>query len=194
MNEEIYTTINNYGVVFERLHYDDLELVRGWRNSKEVSKNMIYQKTITSSEQEEWFESINNNNNFYYVVSYKGNKIALVNIKNVDFEIGTGECGCFIGVEEYRTCGLGFPILAAMLDFAFDVLYLKKIYSHVLKSNVGVLRFNLRFGFQICPDDEQDSLKQGAVRLSLTRENYGCNISHIRELFGNAFVSNGITK
>jgi hypothetical protein len=78
------------GLVAERLKEKDIELIRQWRNSDTIRKNMLYQEIITPEKQLKWFHSINNFNNFYFIVEYKGRKVGLVNIKDVNEAIKMG--------------------------------------------------------------------------------------------------------
>ncbi|MDD3744697.1 MAG: hypothetical protein PHX54_13825, partial [Lentimicrobiaceae bacterium] len=90
-----------YGIVLERLTYNDIELVRGWRNADRVRLNMAYQKHIEPHEQIAWFKSINNAFNNYLIINYKGEKIGLLNDKNIHWEERTSESGLFIGKPEH---------------------------------------------------------------------------------------------
>jgi len=78
------------GLVIERLKEKDIELVREWRNSDKIRKNMLYQEIITPEQQLKWFHSINNFNNFYFIVEYKNRKVGLVNIKDINWEDRSG--------------------------------------------------------------------------------------------------------
>lgn len=88
--------IESNGITIERLREKDIEMVRKWRNSKFVKQFMIHQETITIEMQKEWFKSVDNFNNFYFLIIYKGKKVGLGNVKNIDWEKKEGEAGIFI--------------------------------------------------------------------------------------------------
>jgi len=99
-----------YGITLERLREEDIELVRQWRNSDPVRLNMKYREIISPEKQREWFNSINNVNFHYVIIQYRGEKIGLLNDKNIDWETLTSETGIFIGRPELNSAQLA-PLL-----------------------------------------------------------------------------------
>ncbi len=140
------------GLVVERLKEKDIELVRQWRNSDAIRKNMLYQKIITPEEQLEWFRSINNFNNFYFILEYKGRRVGLINVKDVNWEERSGEAGIFM--KERDLSALLIPVVGtvAINELISSVFGIKKLYAKVRKDNKAMQRLNALFGYKKVPD------------------------------------------
>ena len=145
-----------YGIILERLKEEDIELVRQWRNSDPVRLNMKYQELITPEQQKQWFDSINNLQFNYLMIHYNGEKIGLLNDKNVDWESRTSESGIFLGRVEYYSTFVPYLVSVAGIETTFYLLGWKKQYAHILRSNINAIGFNLQLGYQLC--DRQDDI------------------------------------
>jgi len=136
------------GLVAERLKEKDIELIRQWRNSDTIRKNMLYQEIITPEMQLKWFHSINNFNNFYFIVEYKGRRVGLVNIKDVDWEQRSGEAGIFMHEKELSALLVPIVGTVAINEMISKVFGLKKLYAKVRKDNKAMRRLNSLFGYK----------------------------------------------
>jgi UDP-4-amino-4,6-dideoxy-N-acetyl-beta-L-altrosamine N-acetyltransferase len=169
--------ISWFGVKLERLTETDLELVRNWRNSPEISQNMAYREYITPEMQKDWFHSINNINNFYYIIKYRGKKIGLVNSKNLNWEERTCEGGIFIWDKKYTDSFV--PLLATLciIESGFYFLNWKKVFVHVLKNNASAIYMADKLGYKICEEQESEE----NLKYYLTRENYITKAGNLRK-------------
>lgn len=170
--------IHKYGVTLKRITEDDIELLRQWRNSDQIKRNMEYREYITPEMQKKWFDSINNYNNFYYLIIYKGDKIGVINEKNIDRNgKGTSEAGLFIADEKYLKSYI--PLLASliMIEANFYLLGGKESYIRTLKGNKKAIEYNKSLGYQLC-DGQEDVENQLYV---LTRENFEKKTRKIRK-------------
>lgn len=143
-----------YGITLERLKEKDIELVRKWRNSDPVRLNMEYRDIISEEQQKEWFKSINNLQNNYLLIHYKGEKIGLLNDKNIDWENRTSESGLFLGRTEYYGTFVPYFISVAGIENNFHFLSWKKQYAHILRSNTNAIRYNRELGYYLLPGQE----------------------------------------
>ena len=105
--------ISKGNIVFRKLIHDDIELVRNHRNSSDVSQFMEYREQITPEMQEKWFKSISNNNNLFFVIEYKGEKIGLINGRDIDWEKHSMETGIFIWDKKFLNTHI--PLLAVLI-------------------------------------------------------------------------------
>jgi len=153
-------------ITFRRLTINDIELVRTWRNSREVNQYMEYRDHITPEMQLAWFHSINNNNNLYFIFEYKDEKIGVFNGKDIDWDQGTMETGIFIAEEKYTNTEL--PLLAVL---SFGELGLRifemNSYAHILKSNKRAIRYNKLLGFELC--EGQEDVENQLYKLNIDR-------------------------
>jgi len=144
-----------YGITLERLRQEDIDLVRQWRNSDPVRLNMEYRKVISPEQQEAWFKSIDNLNNNYLLIHYKGEKIGLLNDKNINWKNRTSESGLFLGKTEYYATFVPYLVSIAGIESNFYFLQWNKQFAHILKTNSNAIRFNLELGYRLCANQDE---------------------------------------
>jgi RimJ/RimL family protein N-acetyltransferase len=166
-----------YGITLERLIEEDIELVRQWRNSDPVRLNMKYQDIITPPQQQQWFKSINNLRFNYLMIHYQGEKIGLLNDKNIDWESRSSESGIFFGRTEFYNTFVPYLVSIAGIECTFYLLGWEKQYAHILRSNVNAVRFNLQLGYQLC--DSQENIDH--QRYEMTKESFEQKAGRIRK-------------
>jgi RimJ/RimL family protein N-acetyltransferase len=159
---------SKYGITLERLREEDIELVRQWRNSDPVRLNMKYQELITPDQQKKWFDSINNLHFNYLMIHYQGEKIGLLNDKNIDWESRTSESGIFLGRTEYYNTFVPYLVSVAGIELTFYLLGWKKQFAHILRTNTNAIKFNLQLGYQLCEGQEEIDHQQ----YEMTRESF----------------------
>ncbi len=154
--------------MIERLQEKDIELVREWRNSDDVRNFMNFREYITPEMQKKWFESINNFNNFYFIIHYKGRKVGLGNIKNVDWQERSGEAGVF--VVDKNLLGSFLPVVGVltMSSLVFDIFDFQKLYAQIRVDNKRAKKFNRVFGYKMLPGEET---KESQMHV-LTKEDF----------------------
>lgn len=167
-----------YGITFERLREEDIELVRQWRNSDPVRLNMNYREIITREQQMDWFRSINNDRFHYVMISYQGEKIGLLNDKNIDWDNLTSETGIFVGRPEFFHTFVPFLVSVAGIETLFYFAGWKMQYAHILKSNVNAVRYNLQLGYRLC--EGQEGIEH--QRYELTKESFEQTAGKIRKM------------
>lgn len=142
-----YEVISKYGVTLTRLKREDIEMLRCWRNDPKISQYMGTHQHITSEAQIKWFEETDKRNDiFNFIVSYKGEKIGFVCIKNVDYVKKTGEPGVFIYHEEKLNPIIPYYISFISGHFYFDILKLEYLTIHIVNTNKRAIRFNKSLG------------------------------------------------
>ncbi len=157
--------INAYKLRLRQVTVCDLELLRTWRNSSEIRKNMLSQSIISTAEQKKWFQKISiqqkNQQAFHFVVEYKDKPVGYAN-----FNYENRQTGLYIGEEKYRGTILAFCLALALLDFVFFQLCEKELEAIVLSQNQAAIRFNKKLGYQIVSEIED------IVTMHLTKERY----------------------
>ena len=160
--------ITRYGIELEKLRFEDLETVRHWRNSPFVRDSMEFQEKITPGLHAEWFKKIDNPNNFYFVISLGGQKIGIVNTKNIDWSRKTGEAGMFVGDPDYRNSISPVLAVLVMMDFMFLFFGLETLYAKIRCDHQHNIEFNKRLGYQRLEGEERKDFPVYRV----TRERY----------------------
>ena len=147
--------ISSYGVSLTRLTAADLELVRHWRNHPSVAQYMEYREHITPAMQQAWFARIDNPFNSYMLVEWNGRKVALTNLKNIDYTAHCAEGGIFFWDPECLNSDVPFRQHFAAYDWYFANLPLEIIHVHILRDNRRAIRFNTLLGCVLQPGQEQ---------------------------------------
>ena len=149
-----YNTLEGYGILLKRLTEDKIELVRRWRNDPKIFQYMEYRKTISAEEQLEWFRKINNDNNYYFLIVVEDVEVGLINIRDIDYELKSGEPGIFIWDDYFLNSDISFRSAFVLTDFAFDVLSLKKMVIHILSDNKRAIQYNKMYGYKLSDNQE----------------------------------------
>ena len=139
--------LQKYGITLERLEKADIEMVRIYRNSAEIKKNMQYREYISYDMQCKWFKTINNEFNFYFIINYEEKKIGLINIKNFDWNSKLFESGLFIWDCKYIDSPA--PLLASIMFSEFVYGFLKGVKSKIkiVQTNTKAISFNKNIGY-----------------------------------------------
>jgi len=166
-----------YGIILERLKEEDIELVRQWRNSDPVRLNMEYRDIISPEQQLGWFRSINNLQNNYLMIHYKGEKIGLLNDKNVNWETRTSESGLFLGRTEFYSTFVPYLVSVAGIETTFYFLNWRKQIARILKSNLNAIKYNLQLGYILSEGQDQAENQQ----YELTRDRFEQSAGKIRK-------------
>jgi RimJ/RimL family protein N-acetyltransferase len=160
--------VKGYGLELLRLKHEDIELVRNWRNSEQVSRYMEYREYIAPEMQEKWFLSIDTIHHNYFIIIINGIKIGLINGSQIDWEKNeTGNGGIFIWDLDYIKTLI--PLRASLLltDLSF-LLGFERTYIKVLRDNPQAIAYNLNLGYQLLPGQENNYNQ----RYVLTKDNY----------------------
>jgi hypothetical protein len=166
-----------YGIILERLKEADIELVRQWRNSDPVRLNMEFQEIISPEQQLGWFKSIDNLQNNYLIIHYKGEKIGLLNDKNVDWEARTSESGLFLGRTEFYATVVPYLVSIAGIETTFYFLNWRKQFAHILRTNLNAINYNKQLGYRLCEGQEAVENQQ----YEMTRESFEQKAGKIRK-------------
>ncbi len=127
----------------------DIELVRMWRNSRDVAKYMYTENEISSDQQREWFASIQNRKDCeYWIIEYDGKKIGLANLVDINQTLQSCYWAFYLGEPAVRGAGIGSKIEYNVLTYVFDVLKLNKLRCEVFVENDTVIKMHEKFGFR----------------------------------------------
>lgn len=196
--------ISKRDIVFRRLKEEDIELVREWRNSEDISRTMIYREHITREMQKKWFQSIDNKSNLYFIVEYKGKKIGLINGKNIDQEKRSMETGVFFWDKSALKSHI--PIVCSLIFAELGVkVFGLTAFAKIRNDNINARRFNKLLGFEVYKNidpeyqlykmNKKSYLKRakiirkafllisgtGHTKLLLEKQDYDCGIAQLAE-------------
>ncbi|MGC8864631.1 MAG: GNAT family N-acetyltransferase [Bacteroidales bacterium] len=172
-----------YDIVLERLKEKDLELVRQHRNSETIRQTMEYREYISPEMQREWFQKINNIHNFYLLIHYQGEKIGLINAKNINWEKQELESGIFLWETRYYETFVPAVVSIMVTDMCFELFNWDALFAHILRTNQRAIAYNTALGYERLPD--QDNIENQLYRL--TPEAFQKKTSRIRQLIEKVF-------
>ena len=155
----------------------DLEMVRQWRNDPVVSNNYEFREHITPEMQKAWFQTVKNINNLYTIIEYKGEKIGVINIKNIDWETKECEGGIFLPDPKYHNSGLPAIISFVTTEIIFSMFDWNNGYAHVLKENKSVQQFVKMLGYELLPGQENLANQKYLI----TRESFETRSAKIKK-------------
>lgn len=167
--------LTNYGITLRRLTEDKIELVRNWRNDPKISSTMFYQEYITAEMQKKWFDKIKDVD-LYFIIEYKGEEIGVINVKDIDYQLKTGETGVFIYDDKYLNTDVAYRAHLVMFDYIYEELDFISTYSHIRNDNPRASRFISFLGAVY----DQINSNDNSHAYVLEKENYLLNKNRLR--------------
>ncbi len=136
-------------IIFDTLEEPDLELVRGWRNSEQVSKYMYTDKNITKEHQISWFKNVSNDKTKKnWLINVNDKKVGLVSLYNINLQSKTCYWAFYIADNSIRGMGIGSKVEFKILEEVFEKMEFNKLLCEVFVSNIKVIQMHEKFGFR----------------------------------------------
>lgn len=137
---------------FRSLKIDDLKFINEWRNdlyTKIMSQG--YRLPVTKIQDEDWMRmkmsNTHGNEVFFIVEEITGTiPIGLIQLTNIDYISGTAVWGFIIGDKTQRKKGYSVEALHLLLEYAFNILNLRKIFGYPIEYNKATLRMHAKIG------------------------------------------------
>ena len=127
----------------------DIEMIRNWRNSSEVSKYMYTEKLITEDNQKVWFDKIDKDESSkYWIISYDGTSIGLASVTGIDKALQSCYWAFYLGDSSIRGVGIGSKVEYNIIEYVFNDLCLNKLRCEVFVTNDNVIKMHEKFGFR----------------------------------------------
>ena len=171
--------MNNSEVEFLPVTEADLETIRKWRNSPEVSQYMYTNDYITEQQQQQWFNRISEDKTQqYWVISYLGKKIGLVGIYNINTRFKSCHWTFYLGELAERGLKTGSKVEFKLIDYVFNILGFNKLIGEVFSFNQKGIAMHEKFGFRREGYLRQHAFKDGAfhdvVAIALLKSEWDC--------------------
>ena len=158
-----------YGIQLHPITPIDLPALRRWRNSPEISQQMIDISHISPSKQRLWYERIFNiEEEAHWVVWCKEVRTGYMNLKGHDslHSQKSLDGGLYVGNSNVKHGLLGYAIALMQLDISFYHLNSQKYETYFRENNMSASKFNQQLGY--C----EVSHKDGFIRVEITNELY----------------------
>lgn len=136
-------------ILLRTVSEDDLEMIRNWRNSDEVSKYMYTSDIISKDQQESWFERIKDDKSSrYWIIEYKGEDLGLASLTGINNTLDSCYWAFYLGDTSIRGAGIGGKVEYNVLKYVFEKLKLNKLRCEVFVFNQNVIKMHEKFGFR----------------------------------------------
>ena len=136
-------------IVLRDLTEQDIELVRAWRNSGEVSKYMYTDEKITTEQQLQWFKKISTDaSQKYWIIEYEGKKLGLASLYSIKPKFKTCYWAFYLGDTSVRGAGIGSKVEFNVLKYVFEEMKFNKLLCEVFVFNDAVIKMHEKFGFK----------------------------------------------
>ncbi len=149
------------------LERDDLELLRQWRNNKEISKYLRKIDPISGEQQIRWYEEYLTKDGIYFWAVVEDNKVigalAIYDVHGDSAEIGK----IMIGAPEARGKGYGYLSLISAMKCGIEMLGVDSYYLVVHEKNIAALKTYEKAGFEIVdihPLDEKGNEQKMVIK------------------------------
>ena len=139
-------------VILRPVLESDVPQFQVWMNDPEVTNFLSAYMPISFKEEQDWFEKVSrpiNNNVTLAIVDMENNKlIGTIGLHKVNMKDGIATTGTSIGDKEYWGKGYGTEAKMLLLEFAFNEMNLRKIYSDVIQFNKRSLAYARKCGYK----------------------------------------------
>ena len=140
--------LKGYGLTLRQLQYEDIEMVRQWRNDPRVSSYMAFRNHISKEQQEVWFNSVDNEENHFFIIDLNGESVGLCELKKINRTNRIAEGGIFVFEERFRNSPYCVAVVVLLNEYGFGHLGLERIYAQILDDNPRAIRFNKMLGYE----------------------------------------------
>ncbi|HEX7651263.1 MAG TPA: GNAT family protein [Candidatus Paceibacterota bacterium] len=133
----------------------DIPCLFKWSNDPDILKYLSYQYPRSEAEiRQSILDSGKQLNRFAFIIMLKGETpehdrpIGWMSLFDIDRDNGTAVTGAAIGEQDCQCRGYGTEAKMLLLDFAFNTINLRKVYSHVYAANKRSLRYSEKCGYR----------------------------------------------
>lgn len=113
----------------------DLEKCLRWINDPEVRQFISAFLPRNKKQEEEWFDRDDKDGVRLAIETKKGGFIGTISIGGIDYRHGIGEVGIIIGEKDYWNRSYGTNAAMILINYAFNVLNLRKVKWRALEFN-----------------------------------------------------------
>ena len=165
----------------------DIPIRVEWMNDPDIYMHMGFTPPITLENTIKWYEKnkeMKNRVDLTYL-DFDNNIMGFGGIINIDWVVGKGETYTFINPRLHGK-GLGTKVNRLLIKYAFDVLKLNKLCSHIDSSNIASRRVREKLGFKLEGIIRDEKIENGQLidryYYGLLRREYSHQIFSLEEI------------
>lgn len=127
----------------------DIEKKVEWINNPHNNKYLHYDLPLRVDRTAQWFEKVKDvKSRIDAVITYDNIPVGLIGLLNIDDTNKKAEFYICIGEESAKGCGIAKKASMLLLDYAFNELYLNKVYLYTEQENVPAQKLFEKLGFK----------------------------------------------
>ena len=135
---------------FCKIRRSQLEHLRLWRMSSDVTRFMFTDPDITIEGQNKWYEGIlADHSRMDWVINVDGRDMGVVNLYDIDPTNRRCFWAYYLGEAEARGRRIGTSVELNLLDYVFRRLHLHKLCGDVFEWNDFVVKTHQKYGSRI---------------------------------------------
>jgi N-acetylneuraminate synthase len=140
--------LESEGLQLRPLALEDTEHVVAWRGRPEVVAELFSERGPTREEHLAWFAQLQRRlDRLEMLIVDGGRPVGTVGLANLDLASREAELGILVGDPEARGRGAATRACRLLLDYAFDVLGLSRVYLTLFADNQAAKKLYDRLGF-----------------------------------------------
>lgn len=142
----------------------DLDRCWQWLNDFEITQFLGKpHRPITREKERELLQSLieKESSVVFAIDTFEDTHIGMTGLHNISYFDGTAVTGTLIGDKRYWSRGYGTDAKMLLLWYAFKVLNLRRVNSHVISFNARSLRCQLKCGYEIEGIKKKEVYKNG---------------------------------
>ncbi len=154
----------------------DIPTLMRWVNDPEVRTYIARLIPALEVHEKEYIEKANSATSVALIIEVDGKPIGNMGLHGIHWVDGIATTGAMIGEKEYWGKGYGKDAKMALLEYAFNSLRLRQIYSYVISFNKRSLRYSLGCGYKKIGVYRNDTFRFGkfwdVIALCVTRDSW----------------------
>ncbi|MSU55562.1 MAG: N-acetyltransferase [Candidatus Taylorbacteria bacterium] len=159
---KVVSLVGVRGTILRPVMQSDIPLAMKWMNDPEVSEFLNSHLPLTLKNEEEWYNGVSSDKNqAVFIIVVKDCPIGIMGIHRINWFDRTATTGAVIGEKEYWGKGYGTDAKMILLDYAFNTLNLRKIFSSVIAFNKRSLQYSLHCGYVLEGRGRQEIFRKG---------------------------------
>jgi N-acetylneuraminate synthase len=151
----------------------DTDRVVGWRARPDVLGQLFSERAPTRDEHAAWFRQLEQRSDrVELVIVLEGRAVGTVGLSNLDLGAREAEMGILVGEPEVRGRGVATSASRLILDYAFDILGLERVYLTLFADNAVARRLYEKLGFMddgAQPPRAKNGVERPVLKMSLKK-------------------------
>jgi len=128
--------------------FDDIQLLRYWRNLDHVNQRMVKKGHVTNEGQRVWFEVLDHSTSLYFIYGLGARDVGSVSLTNIDSARGAFEGGVFCGDVAFIGHWINVWACIQIYENAFDSMGLQTSFATILSDNAPAISLNSAIGYK----------------------------------------------